>query len=418
MRRDTESMRDVWEAPSADEFDALADLFLEPAARCAPSSEARRARVELVTLGHLPSVAGVWAGQYARRVAEATGRPVALARLRDDGVTVELFGAGAGHETSRSAERAISDAVRAGADLLLCVEERDESALLGSGSIEALNLLTGADQASLVGAYRKLKSLLGRMPEDARPRVRIAVVGAPAEKSESAYARLARSTRSFLSAEVERLDPIERIEPARAALLHRGAAPADPTRLIRAASNEQAPAAARVEPEPIEIDAEFPASTLPPTAPPTAPARATPPAPLSLPDALPELRIPEGEAGVKTGREREMRVLPDLEWLGIECPDSPGVSLALDGDGRLHLIARGATADAAMGLAAAKAWALRHAGLLDAACRATAERVLRADLTPTLTLLTEDARTARALLDTEVRVHLLVRPGASTAPLN
>lgn len=393
MRREREmdvlggSRQDVWEAPGAEEFDALADLFLEPAAaREAP----RAARVELVSLGHLPSVAGVWAGQYARRAAELSGRPVALARLRDDGVTVELFGAGGvALAPARSAERAIGAAVRAGADLLLCVQEREESELLGSGRISALNLLTGADQASLVGAYRKLKALLGRLRDEDRPAVRIAVVGAPAEKSDGAFARLARSAESFLSARVERLEPIERIEPARAALLHRGAAPLDPTRLIEAALRA-----------PVEHAADDGAGEEP-----GAPERAA---------AAPTNGRPEAR-GEACG---ERASVPDLEWLALPCPDAPGVSLAIDMEGRLHLIARGEAAQGAMGLASAKAWAMRHGPLLEAACASVAQRRLRVDLEPAMTLLTDDARAVRALLDTPVRVRLLPSGDGVAAPLN
>ncbi len=99
-----------------------------------------------------------------------------------------------------------------------------------------------------------------------------------------------------------------------------------------------------------------------------------------------------------------------LKGLEIECPYAAGVELALGTDGRLHLLAGAGesgpslgVSDAAQRLLTAAAWAGDHAKLLRAACPAFGGG------DPVLHVVVREAREARGLLDTGMRVHLLSR---------
>ena len=106
-----------------------------------------------------------------------------------------------------------------------------------------------------------------------------------------------------------------------------------------------------------------------------------------------------------------------LRPLSSTCPYAPGVTLAGGEGGRLHLVvaASGAGGDCSLDegvkrLLTAAAWADDHAGLLESAHPETLAGV-RAN-GPMLHLLTADAKSARGLLDTGVRVHLVATANA------
>ncbi|MFZ2873549.1 MAG: hypothetical protein WAZ94_03615, partial [Phycisphaerales bacterium] len=89
------------------------------------------------------------------------------------------------------------------------------------------------------------------------------------------------------------------------------------------------------------------------------------------------------------------------------CPVAPGVVLARGSGGELHLVTHAPEreADRAVGgLLAAAAWAEQHRTLLDAAFPGGAA----CESGPALHVVVDDARGARGLLDTGVRVHLAV----------
>lgn len=110
------------------------------------------------------------------------------------------------------------------------------------------------------------------------------------------------------------------------------------------------------------------------------------------------------------------RLIEGLRVMDVACPYAGRVVFALDGAGSLHLVhehMRGV--DAIHELLAAAAWARDHSGLLtklQPMLRCTGDGLM-----PTLHLLVEDAREARNLLESAVRVHLVVRTQVGGQPL-
>ena len=273
---------------SAD-FDALADLFLgeaEPTPVAGPAggastraagamanrdevvapvvvaAEARAhrtqlvPRIEAVLLGHLPVAAAAWATQYARTRASELGQPVALARLsgqwlsirvitprhvRPDGgedskgMTLDAQHADAAASFAMpAAASAGSCAMRAAGALagrvgaiLLCTVTGDEHRLIGQNHLHDVTLVTGADEASTVAAYRVIKSMASSPVSGQanaafaygsasgkrawRPNFRLMIAGAEASQAGSVWRRLAEASRTFLAVELELAGTMPRI---------------------------------------------------------------------------------------------------------------------------------------------------------------------------------------------------------------
>lgn len=272
---------------SAD-FDALADLFLgeaeptpvamatgttprataiappraEVAAPMAAAAKTRahRAplapRIEAVLLGHLPVAAAAWATQYARTRASELGQPVALARLsgqwlsirvitprhvRQDGndyakgITLDAQHADAAasfampvganaHSCAMRAAGALAGRVGA---ILLCTVTGDEHRLIGQNHLHDVTLVTGADEASTVAAYRVIKSMASSPVSGQanagfadgsasgkrawRPNFRLMIAGAESSQAGSVWRRLAEASRTFLAVELELAGTMPRI---------------------------------------------------------------------------------------------------------------------------------------------------------------------------------------------------------------
>ena len=121
---------------------------------------------------------------------------------------------------------------------------------------------------------------------------------------------------------------------------------------------------------------------------------------------------PAGDAVRAHAGDASGAALLGLTAIESRCPFAGGVELAADGEGRLHLIASerfGGEREAATQLLAASAWARAHLALLLRAEPALSQPTSDDPHEATMHLLTSDARAVRAILDGEVRVHLVTR---------
>ena len=203
---------------SAD-YEALTELFLGPTEIPRRSTPRRDTpldtnhRCELLVMGHLPVQSGPWAGQYARTVAAREGRPVALLRLRDGHAIVDVFGDGIDMEPAASLEDAIDRARGVASTWLIRVDEPTERVLARDRRIAGVSLLTGANEMAIVNSYRVVKSLLAGGENDApRATVRVVILGAAADKGESAAKRLREAAEGFLDRSIEVTVGSSRIE--------------------------------------------------------------------------------------------------------------------------------------------------------------------------------------------------------------
>ncbi|MFG0307473.1 MAG: hypothetical protein ACF8Q5_14815 [Phycisphaerales bacterium JB040] len=452
------------------EYDALADLFLgdselappasphrhepERTRRAARPAVASRPALELVLLGHLPVRAGLWLKQYASMVAAQLDAPVALLRLAPDIASVDLVG-----RADATQAPTLGDAVRRArldaSRFILRVNETAEPALAEDSTVDRVTILTGADEAALVASYRLLKSLAGAWDRsfdlDEGPHLRLAIMGATEEAAEAAHHKLSSAAGSFLQRPVDIITGPARLDSCPSVTLFRGESGesvSDIIDLLAPTHADRRSATHGPEPSPRrEPGADLRlvgVETAPAAAPPTDPSPAPIPgsAPVSAPGRFEHASVDAGEepvherapevvvrpvaggtharrpAGVDAGTPVSVAAptlaarVPGLRRLATTCPYTPGVEFASDERGRLHLLTEhtGQTSHAARvdRLVAAAAWTRAH---LDLLLRAEPDLALPSpdpdeDHAPVLHLLTRTAPEARALLDSDLRVHL------------
>lgn len=374
--------------PAAGEFDALADLFLGPGEFGVPRSEgAARVPIEAVVLGHLPVLAPAWVKQYAAHRARQLGRPVGLVRISAGQVAVEVVGDGAEQAKGANLGEAIASAAGRVAAWLIKTDEPGEPVIARHGAVSAITLLSGTDEAALVACYRAFKGLA---PQDAEgPGLRIAWMGSNAEKAAEAMAKLGRATQAFLSKPVEDGGCLARIDSSQSSLLYSGEGPE--LEAILTMLDEARPA------EPVRAEAGESSVLRLATG--------------SEEEEAEEAIAPEMDAGSIAAAPSERGLsahVAGLSPLSAACPDAPGVELAADGSGRLNLLCRvsGAPGEAASRLAVASAWAVKNRELLALAFPAL--KAHAAGVAPVKRLFTHQPKTARALLDGDVQVHVLL----------
>lgn len=193
-----------------------------------PLKSSQSARIEAVLLGHLPVYAAAWIGQYARLRAAQLGGPVALLRVTGQWVRVELTGL-APEAATRFVETgdlmaALATATGASRNeaaalsVLLCATASDEHRLVSMPAVQDITLLTGADEASTVAAYRVIKSIAHNIAANAnlsgtsqvitiasecRPGFRLVVAGCDQPTATTIWRRLADAARTFLGLELD-----------------------------------------------------------------------------------------------------------------------------------------------------------------------------------------------------------------------
>ena len=390
------------------DYDALAELFLgedrpprramspAPTQPIAPSLTPPRTEpspsnrpIEALILGHLPVLASAWVQQYARHIAGERKGPVGLLRLRAGEAQLDVIGGA--HETGRlfaSLSEAIDAAAEEVAAWIIRVDETTEPRLPELRGLACVTLLTGADEAAVVSAYRTLKNLIKPAEDADGPDLRITIMGSAPDKAAEASAKLERAAAAFIGRPIRIAHCIARIGGRASAVLFRGpwAGTVDETvRMVSAARGTRPPQA--VAPRPLEGIAG-----------PKPEAKAHDP----VVSRLGHLHHgPSTITGPLAGK------VAGLRCLEIACPYATGVEFALDERGTMHVLGRLETTDLA-GLLTAAAWVRSHQALLRLALAAQAPGFDGAEPS-VLHLFTDDARRVRALGDSPVRLHLLAR---------
>ncbi|MBX3379746.1 MAG: hypothetical protein KF805_06600 [Phycisphaeraceae bacterium] len=393
--------------------------------------------VELLLVGHLPVLGSAWVLQYAKHVAQRSGAPVGLVRLSGGEATIDLTLPPSEVPPQNGPMPSIADAVRyvaqrTGRWIVRLDESADRATPADAASsirtADRVTVLTGADEAAVVGCYRVIKTL---EPGEATPRLHVAVMGSNEARADEAAGKLSRAAEKFLNSHVTSEACGAKITPGSSVNVYRGRPNAGHSELIALLRGGPAPAEAAVcandawEPESLDHDAGDVQEVEPcdvlagVQTPPMAPAFVAPVfanASITQPaTTTPRIEPPPAPVRVAKaaiGREPRglARHLDSLETLASKCPYAPDVELALDPDGRLHLIARaagdpGATLGA---LTTARSWAESHAPLM------TMAHPRLKVASAVCHLMTDVPKSVRRLGDSDLRLHLLTAPpGAS-----
>lgn len=391
--------------PSSEHYAELAALFTT-----APDGPIKPS-LELLLPAHLPVQGGLWLVPYAGR--EAAGGTVMLVRMHEDTVDVAAIGMGDFElQGCSSMEDVLSRVSGQGVHWIVQPPaDADPTSLLHCDA-DQVTLLSGADQAAVVGAYRLLKGLITSAGEETQaPSIRLVVVGAEERASTDAANRIVQTADLQLGVSVE-------VGPALPAMgstsnvvsqvsFSRESNVVDLLGRIRNAVGEedQLPTTERHETPISEQPKIIPTEVIEPEQ----------PAPVT--NAQVEKTVVAEEAVEKLPAEYASYV-DGLLSIAPRCPENEHVELAVDTDGCLHVLA---DANDLRDAAIVSAWIVRHRSLVAMACGGLK---IDASLTPVQHIFTDDALAVADLHGTEVRMHLLAQvqvegnTGMYCTPLN
>lgn len=404
-------------------FDDLADLFLSDAPPPTPrSAQDTSVHVSSLIVGHLPVIAAPWISQHARDVARTHSAPVAVLSRSGDRTTLDLYNAPAlseQHTIEGAIDQAVSAKVR---KWLIRTDAVSELSALDLDRVDSVTLLTGADDAAVVGAYRAIKGLVADASElDERPVVlNLAVMGSDRTKARGAAEKIRKAARSFLQTGLADVTMNEKVSAGGAS-----------TRTFDGSSELQLcdllgliPRQLPVAPAAHQNGVAAPLRLARPDAPKPAPA------PVSTPTSTVDRTPPAEPARSDVSASRLGPIehtngshagLLGLTHIEARCPYADEVEIAIDHDGRTHLIALAEGQDMARPLESlqiARDWIGAHLTLLSSA---TGGRVkANPPLASSSHLIVDHAASSRRLLDSDLKVYVKARGQQETlcVPLN
>lgn len=377
------------------DYDALADLFLgePPAVHTASARVTTTAsgaptavETELLVSGHLPGASAPWPAQYASALADSLGEPVELVRAGAGEISVDLFGSEV-DAPGRCATlaQALSAAQRVVRRVLLRTDGDAESTARALETPGRVTILCGADEASIVDAYRRIKTIHAAAP--GRHRLAVAIMGADDIDAGRAREHLMQACAEFLDQPLGVAAGVRRIGPVPRLGLYRGAFDAGALGALDAIRSAVTPT-----PTP---DADSLSTAHRVEAPQPAP---SPPEDRVRPDpALPS--APVGPLAVR---------IEGLAPIESRCPYHDTVELAIDDLGGLAVVAEGGL-ERVGDLLAVRGWATDHARLL-ARAEPSLDRIEGSE--PVLHMVTRSAGDAHALLAAGIQAHILARAAA------
>ena len=217
-----------------DPFDDLADLFLTPdeefGAEASPESaaaaEAMRRdgtlpEVTVAVAGHLPVSAGLWLAQLSDRLARDQG-PTGLVRFVAGQVHVEVFRGGRVGEPAEPIDlrEALEISTRLARRWIVVPESSASPGQVLRAGRDGVLLLTGADEAAVVAAYRLIKALAEEAMVEGRaiPPISVGVLGAGDVQVADAMTKLNRTAKAFLAMGLPLTVAMPRMEPLESTL--------------------------------------------------------------------------------------------------------------------------------------------------------------------------------------------------------
>ena len=379
----------------------------------------------------VPVRATLWARQYACNQSKALDQTVALIRAASGSTSVDLIGDGRTHRAGsyKSIEEALAVVNDLADRVILRVDEACEPDLIDRPQVEEITILSGADEAAVVASYRLVKTLDATLNEQyiegEGPTLRLAVMGAGREVAMDACTKLENAVETFIQRPIEivigagQIDATGTTSLYRDSITHRGADIINA--LVAAAGGQDLRVHEPIDHAPAEsLQVEFPAKGVPmPEG--SAAHEANPEAKPAVEEPVSSKPVSNkpvsnkpvaDQSDAPTLRDGLCAMIPGLSPIETRCPKAPGVELAIDELGRLHMIVNDADTDDAMNrLLSAQSWARNNLALLIRAepglRMPTADRDVDTDAL--MHLIAVDPRAVRDIYDTQVRVYSLAR---------
>ena len=398
--------------PSVEQYDELAALFITV------PEEPTRPSIELLLPAHLPVQGGLWLVPYAGR--EAAGGTSILVRMHEETVDVAAIGTGTVELHGCSSMEDVLERV-SNVHVHWIVQppaDADPISLLHCDA-DSVTLLSGADQAAVVGAYRLLKGLITSTgSENEIPPMRLVVVGAEERAASDAASRIVQTAQLQLDVTIDVGTALPSMGSTSKVISQvsfpRGSNVVDLMGRIRNATTSEDILETT---DRIDIPLVF----------------ETPIAAPAIEDVISEQTenntrdIPveksaqikaEAPIGTQLMKANYASYIDGLLAIAPRCPEHDHIELAIDMNGCLHVLA---DANDLRDVAIVSAWIVRHSSLLVLACGGLQ---LATDSTPIQHIFTDDAVAVADLHGTDVRMHLLAEvqvdgaTGVFCTPLN
>ena len=184
-------------SPSSEQYAQIAALFTTA------EDKAVQTTVELLIPAHLPVQGGLWLVPYAGRASD-DGNTM-LVRMHEE--TIDFASIGNMQvelESCRSIETILSNIDFPVSHWILQPPPDGDAVSLLHGDPDIITLLSGADQAAVVSAYRLLKSFVtAAKDQDSLPPIRIVIVGAEERAANDASSRIVQTAKHQLGITVE-----------------------------------------------------------------------------------------------------------------------------------------------------------------------------------------------------------------------
>ncbi|MAE59889.1 MAG: hypothetical protein CMJ49_00880 [Planctomycetaceae bacterium] len=425
--------------------------------------------LEAVLVGNLPGFASPWISQYAHHRARPD-MPVVVAHVDAFETDVDLFStrpmAVVDQGRLERPDAVLGKLPGPIGGWLVHLHEPEAPAIRQlAHRLPVWTFLTGADEAAVVGVYRLIKIMMqGRDEHDPAPRIQLMFMGCDEQRARGAFGRIAQAADTYLETPAEMAGWIQRMQPFHRRKLgtldHDDGELASTWDQILSTIAHRTTCDASIEAD-VELDVE-PDDAIPilaptPADPPTADHLPAATVACDLPgsglddddldmdmdDAVAWLDhlspdAPESDAADEPIRDAgepagelnaELEDDPDDALSGVSidlagylegttplaarCPRQPEVQLAVDGEGRLHLMLTAAdlASDAVVStLVETQAWAAEHRALIALTCPQLA---VDADPDPTIHVFTDEPKSyARLAYGAQmagppIRLHLL-----------
>jgi len=400
--------------PSSEQYAQLAALFTTGV------DADTRPFIELLLLAHLPVQGGLWLVPYAGR--EAGNGLSMLIRMQSDTLDVAAIGRGSFDLSECTSIDEVLQIINEPVNhwIIQPPPDTDPTSLLHCDS-DSITLLSGADQAAVVGAYRLLKGLISVVDNSDQPTIQLVIVGAEEHSANDAASRIVHTAHHQLGIQVEVGHPLPAMGSSNNIIsqvsFSRRNSIVDLFCRLRSAtdSSDELPTLQEAEtiesPVPIghvEADGrgdlesgwDISGST-------RRSENDEHVASVSIPQEPIGVQEPnqDDHADVQVSQEKTKRSLTShvegLLEITPRCPDYEHVELAVDGEGGLHLLA---DVQHIRDVVIVAGWLIRHHALIAMACGGIQ---LSAENVSVQHLFTNDAVAVADLQGTGVQLHLL-----------
>lgn len=391
--------------PSSEQFAQLAALFTTS------TDSTIRSSIELLLPAHLPVQGGLWLVPYAGREAEQ-GLSM-LVRMHEETIDVAAIGNGRFDFTSCNSIEEVIERIDVPIShwIVQPPSNADPTSLLHCDA-DRVTLLSGADQAAVVGAYRLLKGLIAAMGEnESLPPLRLVIVGTEERASSDAASRIVQTAHHQLGVQIEVGQPLPAMRST-SNVISQVSFPRLQNVVDFMAALRHEITLERVE----KITQEQTEDVLP-----ISHRFETPSQDSQANQERVEQQVKEAvtiETPLQEGPSGFASYVEGLLSITPRCPEHEHVELAVDTDGRMHILAN---AEDLRDAAIVSAWSIKHRSLISMACGGLE---LDVSASPIQHLFTDNAVTVADLQGSGLRLHLLTEVeveghvGSFSTPLN